>query len=244
MALFAAIGFATVVAPGGGAIAPRDDTDWLQAKLDKGGKIFLPKLPSGDCYQTRGLWVSRSGTRIGSSGACIVYLGPGPVRLHSSDGDPMPSNAIFFINRDSKKGMPPRSVVISDLTLLVPIGTEGYGVVVAGREVTLANLTIDGVPIDGVTVTGRGNGLGYAGIVKIRNTIIRGAQRERDLGHLRRGRLDRREHDQRRRADRDDEPGARPVGRDRRRAGRRHVPDPGASGSRATRSRATPAPGC
>jgi len=174
--LLGVIALAVASAPGG-AVAARDDTAWLQAKLDAGGKIFLPKLRGGDCYATRGLWVSHSGTRLGSNGACIVYLGPGPVRLRSSDGDPMRANAIFFVNRSSTRGPPPRSIVISDLTLIVPIGTDGYGVVVAGTQVTLANLSIDGVPVDGVTVTGRGNGLGYAGLVKIRNTTIRGAQR-------------------------------------------------------------------
>jgi hypothetical protein len=169
-----ALGF--VVAPGRAVVA-RDDTAWLQARLDQGGRIFLPKLPRGDCYATRGLWVSHSGTRLGSNGACIVYLGPGPVRLHSSDGDPMPANAIFVVNRSSTRGGPPRNIVISVLTLIVPIGTDGYGVVVAGTQVTLANLAIDGVPVDGVMVTGRGNGLGYAGLVKIRNNLIRGAQR-------------------------------------------------------------------
>ena len=39
--------------------AVRDDTDLLQAKLDAGGTIFLPKLPNGQCYRTRGLWLSR-----------------------------------------------------------------------------------------------------------------------------------------------------------------------------------------
>src|SRR5438105_10518423 len=37
----------------------RDDTAWLQTKLDAGGNVFLPKLPDGQCYATRGLWVSR-----------------------------------------------------------------------------------------------------------------------------------------------------------------------------------------
>jgi hypothetical protein len=174
--LLGVVALGCAVAPGR-AVVGRDDTAWLQQRLDEGGRIFLPKLRDGDCYATRGLWVSHSGTRLGSNGACIVYLGPGPVRLHSSDGDPMPANAIFVVNRSSTRGAPPRSIVISDLTLIVPIGTDGYGVVVAGTQVTLANLAIDGVPVDGVTVTGRGNGLGYAGSVKIRNTLIRGAQR-------------------------------------------------------------------
>ena len=35
----------------GGAV--RDDTAWLQARLDAGGgRIFLPKLPNGGCYAT------------------------------------------------------------------------------------------------------------------------------------------------------------------------------------------------
>ncbi len=160
-----------------GSVASRDDTAWLQASLDRGGRIFVLKLPGGDCYQTRGLWVSHSATRIGSDGACIIYLGPGPVRLHSPDGDPMPANAIFFVSRGTTRAEPPRSVVISDLTLLVPIGTSSYDVNVAGTRVTLANLAIDGVPIDGITITGRNNGLGYAGPVQIRNSLIRGAQR-------------------------------------------------------------------
>src|SRR5205823_902878 len=47
------------VAAGGGAgqsRVARDDTSWLQARLDAGGgRIFLPKLPNGACYATRGL---------------------------------------------------------------------------------------------------------------------------------------------------------------------------------------------
>ena len=30
--------------------ALRDDTAALQARLDQGGSIFLPKLPGGQCY--------------------------------------------------------------------------------------------------------------------------------------------------------------------------------------------------
>ena len=55
----------------------RDDTPWLQAKVDAGGAIFLPRLPEGQCYATRGLWVSRDDTTITSDGACIVALGAG-----------------------------------------------------------------------------------------------------------------------------------------------------------------------
>lgn len=149
----------------------------LQARLDRGGRVYLPKLPGGECYTTRGLWVSRSGTRIASNGACIVYLGPGPTRLSSSDGDPIAANAIFTVSRNSTSAAPPDRVAISDLTLIVPVGTSGYGVIVAGTNVTLANLDLEGVPTDAVTVTGRNNGLGHAGKVTIRNNLIRGAKR-------------------------------------------------------------------
>ena len=176
LALLAAAGLVAV--PGPGRAAPvRDDTAWLQARLDAGGRISLPKLRDGACYTTRGLWVSRNGTRISSNGACIVYLGPGPTRLTSSDGDPIASNAIFIVNRSSVRGKPPRGVVISDLTLIVPVGTDGYGVIVAGTHDSLVHVNVDGVPTDGITVTGRNNGLGYAGPVTIRDSLIRGAKR-------------------------------------------------------------------
>lgn len=165
-----------VVAPGRAAAA-RDDTAWFQSRLDAGGKVFVPRLPDGECYETRGLWVSRSWTRVASNGACIVYLGPGPGRLFSTDGDPIAANAIFSVSRSSELFGPPQHVVISDLTLIVPIGTDGYGVIVAGRHVALVNLHIDGVPTDAITVTGRNNGPGYAGPVTIRNSLILGAKR-------------------------------------------------------------------
>ena len=59
--------------PAGAAV--RDDTDLLQAKVDAGGAIFLPKLPNGACYRSRGLWLSNDDTTISSDGACIVPLG-------------------------------------------------------------------------------------------------------------------------------------------------------------------------
>src|SRR5438132_2724227 len=69
--------------------AVRDDSDWLQAKLDAGGSVFLPRLPDGQCYATRGLWVSRDDTSITSDGACIVALGPGPGRIRRGGGTPV-----------------------------------------------------------------------------------------------------------------------------------------------------------
>src|SRR5205085_8790150 len=87
---------ALALAPAVGG-SPRDDTAWLQQRLDAGGgKVFLPKLAGGACYRTRGLWVSRDGTQITSNGACVVALGAGAVRLESQDGDPIAADAIFF----------------------------------------------------------------------------------------------------------------------------------------------------
>src|SRR5205823_4981788 len=99
----------------------RDDTGWLQARLDaRGGTIFLPKLPNGECYAARGLWVSHDDTTISSDGACIVSLGPGAVRLRSVDGDPIASSGVFFVNRSSPQKPAPVRVTISDLRIVVP----------------------------------------------------------------------------------------------------------------------------
>jgi hypothetical protein len=158
--------------------ARRDDTSWLQAALDAGGTIMLDKLADGSCYQTYGLWVSTNTTTIDTtSGACIDYLGPGPVRLFSSDSDPIASNAIFFVNRSSTDAGVPDGILISNLQLNVPNGTDGYGVLVGGSNVTLSNLKIKGSPLDAVTVTGRANGRGYAGPVVIKGSRFIGARR-------------------------------------------------------------------
>jgi hypothetical protein len=148
----------------------RDDTKTLQTKLDKGGSIVLKRLSGGACYQTRGLWVSKNNTTIDTpDGACVQYLGPGPVRLTSDDGDPIPADAIFFVNRSSRTTSLPQHISISNLTLSIPAGKDGYGVVVAGSDVNLNRLKIQGSPIDAVEVTPRANGRGYAGPVSIRN---------------------------------------------------------------------------
>jgi hypothetical protein len=158
--------------------AGRDDTASLQARLDAGGgTIFLPKLPNGECYATRGLWVSRDDTTITSDGACIVSLGPGEVRLHSTDGDPIPSGAVFFVNRSRPKGPAPVGVTISNLSIVVPDGEPMYGVSVAGHDVTLRNLDISGSPKDDVLLGGRGNGNGFAAFVSVLDSTLRGAQR-------------------------------------------------------------------
>jgi parallel beta helix pectate lyase-like protein len=158
-------------------VPARDDTAWMQAALDAGGHITLAPLPGGACYQTRGLWVSVDGTRIDSTGACLQYLGPGPVRLHSSDGDPIASNALLFVNRSSDSGLLPQHISISNLRLVIPRGTDGYGVLVAGSDVTLANIRTSGSALDAVTITGRANGRGYAGPVTVKGGTFAGARR-------------------------------------------------------------------
>jgi hypothetical protein len=156
----------------------RDDTGWLQARLDRaGGMIFLPKLPDGDCYATRGLWVSRDGTTINSDGACIVSLGLGPVRLRSIDGDPIAASAVFFVNRSSAKKPAPIRVAISNLRIVVPVGQSMYGVAVFGHQVTLSKLEIAGAPKDDITISGRGNGNGFAGKIAVLDSRLSGASR-------------------------------------------------------------------
>src|SRR6185295_11768635 len=103
--------------------AGRDDTVALQQRLDAGGgTIDLSKLPNGECYATRGLWVSHDDTTITSNGACLVSLGLGPVRLRSVDGDPIAASAVFFVNRSTPSRPAPVGVTISDLRIVVPAG--------------------------------------------------------------------------------------------------------------------------
>jgi hypothetical protein len=156
-----------------------DDTAWLQARLDRGGgTIFLPKLPGGACYATRGLWVSHDHTTIDSDGACIVALGLGPVRLHSNDGDPIASDAVFFVNRSNPKQSAPLDVTIRNLSIVVPAGIPAmYGVAVFGHHVTLSRLDIGGVPKDDVTISGRANGNAYSGDNAILDSTLSGAAR-------------------------------------------------------------------
>ena len=78
VAALCVLAFLGVGSPAGGAV--RDDTDALQAKLDAGGAVFLPKLPNGQCYATRGLWLSRDDTTVTSDGACIVAASGGRVK--------------------------------------------------------------------------------------------------------------------------------------------------------------------
>lgn len=165
-------------APPPSTAAVRDDTAWLQARLDKaGGTIFLPKLGNGECYATRGLWVSHDGTTITSDGACIVSLGLGPVRLHSIDGDPIAASAVFFVNRSKPSRPAPVRVSISNLRIVVPEGQSMYGVAIFGHQISLSRLDIGGSPKDDVTISGRGNGNSYAGSVSILDSTLSGATR-------------------------------------------------------------------
>jgi Right handed beta helix region len=164
--------------PATAAVDPRDDTGWLQARLDRrGGTIFLPRLPNGDCYATRGLWVSHDDTTITSDGACVVSLGPGPVRLHSIDGDPVAASAVFFVNRSHASKPAPIRVTISNLQIVVPAGQSMYGVAVYGHQITLSHLDIGGSPKDDITISGRANGNGYAGRISIVDSTLSGANR-------------------------------------------------------------------
>jgi len=155
-----------------------DDTAWLQARLDRGGgTIFLPKLPGDACYATHGLWVSHDHTTITSDGACIVGLGLGPVRLRSTDGDPIASDAVFFVNRSNPKRPAPVDVTISNLRIVVPASPSMYGVAVFGHRVTLSHLDVSGQPKDDVTISGRANGNSYSGDISVLDSTLSGAAR-------------------------------------------------------------------
>jgi hypothetical protein len=171
---------------GGGGGGSRDYTSLLQRQLDRGGTITLSALAGGACYQTHGLWVSRDGTTITTSnGACLQYLGQSSdARLHSGDGDPIYANAIFFVNRSSMSAPTPQNITISNLRLVVPNGTAdaqnvNYGILVAGNNVTVDNVSIEGAPLDAIQVTGRANGSGCtcATQASITNTRVAAGRR-------------------------------------------------------------------
>jgi Right handed beta helix region len=165
------------VPPAVPAAVARDDTAWLQERLDLGGAIFLPRLPNDECYATRGLWVSRDDTTISSDGACIRSLGPGEVRLRSGDGDAIAASAVFYVNRSRPTDPAPVRIRISNLRIVVPEGQEMYGVAAFGHQVTLTSLDIGGFPKDDVIIGGRGNGNGYAAHVAVLDSTLRGASR-------------------------------------------------------------------
>src|SRR5919205_115815 len=165
-------------APGAATVAPgRDDTASLQARLDAGGTVFLPRLPDGTCYATHGLWLSLDGTKIVSDGACIVALGPGPARLHSPDGDPIAADAVFFVNRSSEVNAAPHGVTISGLRLIVPRSASMFGIEIFATDVTVERVRVEGDPIDALLVGGRANGEGWSSNVSVRESSFTGGTR-------------------------------------------------------------------
>src|SRR2546423_3857195 len=157
----------------------RDDTGWLQAKLDAGGSVFIPKLPDGQCYATRGLWVSRDDPSVTSDGACIVALGPGEARVKTGSGRPVRATAVFYLDHsDIYKPLPVR-ITISGLRIDVPDAKRMDGVSISGGEVTLDHLTIDGAPTTDVLIGG--GKLGSAGPTQrivVRDSTLTGGKRD------------------------------------------------------------------
>src|SRR6059058_1482221 len=167
---------ATAPFAGGGV---RDDTQALQAKLDAGGNVFLPKLPNGQCYATRGLWVTHDDTNVTSDGACIVALGAGEGRTKRADGSLVRANAVFFLNHsDLRKPLPVR-ISISGLHITVPRRKRMSGITVIGHEVTLSRLTIDGSPLTDVLIGSgvRGAG-GMTARVAVTDSKLSGGERD------------------------------------------------------------------
>jgi hypothetical protein len=163
----------------GTAATPGDDTAWLQAKLDAGGTIFLPKLPHGECYATRGLWLTRDDTMITSDGACIVALGLGEGRIMRPSGTFIKANAVFDVDHtDVRKPLPVR-ISISGLRITVPAAKRMHGVSVLGHEVTLDRLTIDGAPLTDIRIGSGVKGAGgMTGRVTLTNSVLSGGQRD------------------------------------------------------------------
>src|SRR5256714_4864177 len=163
--------------PAGAAV--RDDTDVLQAKLDAGGAIFLPKLPDGACYRTRGLWLSHDDTTVTSDGACIVSLGFGPARLDPDAKRPHFANAVFYIDHSNIRAPVPARVSVSGLRIDVPKATRMHGIFVNGHETTLSHLAFEGAPRTGILV---GSGVvgagGMSARIAITDSTVTGAQRD------------------------------------------------------------------
>ena len=160
--------------------ATRDDTDSLQARLDAGGTVFLPRLAGGACYATRGLWVSRDDTRITSDGACIVALGRGPARLDPPGAKrPHYANAVFYVTHSSVRAPVPARVSISGLRITVPRAKRMHGIALEGHEVTLSRLTIGGAPLNAVLIGGGVAGAGGAiERIALTDSTLSGAQRD------------------------------------------------------------------
>jgi Right handed beta helix region len=172
-----ALALTLLTAPAHAAV--RDDTDLLQAKLDAGGAIFIPKLAGGECYRTRGLWLSRDDTTITSDGACIVAVGFGPARLDPGAKHPHFADAVFYMTHSTIRAPVPARVSISGLRITVPKATRMNGIFVGGHEATLSNLTIDGAPRRAVLVgSGAVGAGGISARIAITGNTFTGAQRD------------------------------------------------------------------
>jgi hypothetical protein len=138
-------------------LAAKDIGRWLQGRLDRaGGIVYLPRLPGGRCYRTRGLWMSHSGATIASNGARLDVVGRGPVRLRSGDGDPIAAAAGLFIGRSTINARPPERITIEGIHIHVAsAGVDGIDVY--ARDVRIRNVRIDGEPFDDVYIGGRTN---------------------------------------------------------------------------------------
>lgn len=157
----------------------RDDSAWLQARLDAGGAIFLPRLPDGQCYATRGLWVSRDDTTVTSDGACIVALGPGEGRIPRGDGTFVTANAVFWVDHSELRKPLPVRITISGLHITVPAGKRMHGISVLGHEVTLTGLKVDGSPLTDVRIGAgvKGSG-GMTGRIAVSDSTLSGGVRD------------------------------------------------------------------
>lgn len=176
LAAAATVLLAAPAAGGEGTPGGRDDTVWLQARLDAGQSIVLPQLANGECYATRGLWITRDDTRIVSDGACIVGLGPGEVRIKSPDSDPIAAEAVFYVSRDNPYVPAPARISISGVRIRIPDDVELYGIAVYGHEVAVQNVEVSGAPIDAVIVGGRAND-GFAARVSITDSRLLAGRR-------------------------------------------------------------------
>src|SRR5437763_545950 len=131
----------------------RDDTAVLQAALDHGGSVVIPKLPGGECYRTRGLWVTHDDTMVTSDGACLVLTGRGEARLKTGTGRPIYATDACFLNRGRLFDPLPARIRISGVRIAVPAPRKGEGVRLDGIDVEAHEVTIDHVSIGGTPTT-------------------------------------------------------------------------------------------
>src|SRR5438270_485992 len=131
------------------AVRPAGSADWLfpswQFETSGGVRPAVAALlrtarergiPAARLHEvlTRRSWVSHDDTQIVSNGACITALGPGPVRLTSSDGDPIAADAVFFVNHSRPLDATPVRVTIHGLRVVVPRAADMFGIGIFAHE--------------------------------------------------------------------------------------------------------------